>query len=104
MSVGAIDSAVPLSIWPHMPSGPDALVVSICFRYQVNSSVVHSVSSSRWWEVAGENVEMFMIERASTSELKLCSRTSRRQALSCAVETMIPEEFFSVGMWDVSDF
>ena len=97
MSVGAIDSAVPLSIWPDMPSGPDALVVSICFRYEVNSSVVQSVSTSRWWEVAGEKVGMFMIERVSTSELKFCARTSfRRQALSCAVETMIPEEFFSV--------
>ena len=37
---GAIDSAVPLSIWPDMPSGPDALPVFIPFRYLINSSVV----------------------------------------------------------------
>ena len=99
MSVGAIESAVPLSIWPDMPSRPDALVVSICFRYQVNSSVVHSVSTSGWWEVAGENVEMFMIERASTLELKklVCNVYNQMLPLKtylCAVSCLMK----SVGL------
>ena len=43
---GAIDSDVPLSIWPDMPSGSDALPVFVPFRYLSNSSVVHRMSVS----------------------------------------------------------
>ena len=45
VSEGMMDSAVPFNMRPEMPSGPDALVVSIAHNKQNTSPSVHTISS-----------------------------------------------------------
>ena len=45
VSKGVMDSAVPFNMRPEMPSGPDALVVSIAHNKQNTSPSVHTISS-----------------------------------------------------------
>ena len=45
VSEGVMDSDVPFNMRPEMPSGPDALVVSIAHNKQNTSPSVHTISS-----------------------------------------------------------
>ena len=45
VSEGVMDSAVPFNMRPEMPSGPDALVVSIAHNKQNTSPSAHAISS-----------------------------------------------------------
>ena len=77
---GAIDSAVPLSIWPDIPPGPHALPVFIPYRYLINSSVLHRTFRKEALSILAEIMvpeELFKVGIWDVSDFLNCLTVSR---------------------------
>ena len=91
--------AVFFSIVPDIPSGPDALLVSIARSRPRTSSSEQKIFSGSSAEEFTEKVWESASVRGGTVELKFWERTSfSTEALSTFVEAII-DPLFRVGIW-----
>ena len=96
--MGEMETAVFLSIFPDIPSGPEALLVSIArSRVNTSSSVQRIFSGGIVAKSARNFWESFSV-REGTAELKLREKTSLRQAALSVFHFITSEPFFKVGI------